>query len=162
FTVNSITTYSQGRPSIAIANDGSFVVVWESTGTDGDGVGISGRRFASGGGPLGADFVVNTFTTGQQRFPSTASDAAGNFVVAWMSRNQDGSNYGTFAQRYGSDGSPLGAEFRVNSYTTDVQAFPSVASGSDGSFVVAWTSRIQDGTGNDGIFGQRYDTAGTP
>jgi hypothetical protein len=43
---------------------------------------------------------VNTYTTSRQARPAVASDAPGNFVVAWESNTQDGSNYGVFGQRY--------------------------------------------------------------
>src|SRR5688572_9471218 len=57
-------------------------------------------------------------------------------------------------------GVPLGSEFRVNTHTTSNQLYPSVSSGG-GSFVVVWTSNLQDGSGL-GVFGQRYSTPGVP
>ena len=83
-----------------------------------------------------------------------ASDSSGNFVVVWESNNQDGSSSGVFGQRYDSTGAALGPEFRVNTYTTDLQRFPAVASDSSGNFVVVWKS-YQDGSNYD-VFGQRY------
>ena len=53
----------------------------------------------------------------------------------------------------------LGAEFRVNTWTADDQAVPSIASLDDGGFVITWHSMDQDG-GNFGIFGQRYSADG--
>ena len=53
-----------------------------------------------------------------------------------------------------------GAEFRVNTYTTSGQYYPTVAADALGNFVVVWS-----GAGNGdayGIFGQRYDSTGTP
>jgi hypothetical protein len=35
--------------------------------------------------PLGSEFQVNTFTINSQSYPSVASSASGNFVVAWDS-----------------------------------------------------------------------------
>jgi len=49
----------------------------------------------------------------------------------------------------------------VNSYTTSVQAVPSVAYTGGGAFVVTWASANQDGM-QGGIFGQRYDSSGAP
>ena len=54
-------------------------------------------------------------------------------------------------------GNPVGPEFRVNTYTTDIQAGVSVASIGGGTFVVAWQSQGQDGSAY-GIFSQRYNT----
>jgi hypothetical protein len=53
---------------------------------------------------------------------------------------------------------PVGSEFQVSTYTTSFQSRPAVAADSDGDFVVVWNSN-QDGSG-DGIFGQRYTSAG--
>jgi hypothetical protein len=100
---------------------------------------------------------VNTFTTSSQRDPSVAGvGSAGDFVVAWRSTNQDGDFFGVFGQRFGSDGTPQGAEFQVNTFTTNNQGEPSVAGlGSAGDFVVAWRSTNQDGD-SFGVFGQRF------
>jgi hypothetical protein len=62
---------------------------------------------------------------------------------------------GVFGQRYANTGSPLGPEFRVNSYTTEAQMEPSVSADDAGNFVVVWQSYLQDGSGI-GVFGQRY------
>ena len=50
-------------------------------------------------------------------------------------------------------------EFKVNTYTEDIQFRPSVAMGSDGGFVVTWSSGGQDGS-SWGVYGQRYNIAG--
>ena len=81
----------------------------------------------------GPEFHVNTFTTDTQYHPSVASDGSGNFVVVWSSRGgQDGDNAGIFGRRFNSAGVPLGPEFGVNTYTTDLQGSPSVASDRNG------------------------------
>src|SRR5207253_2447559 len=90
--------------------------------------------------------------------PSVASDSGGAFVVVWQSFAQDGSSNGVFGQRYSSTGAPAGMEFRVNTYTTDVQISPSVATDAGGTFVVVWQS-YQGGSPGD-IFGQRFCTEG--
>jgi hypothetical protein len=111
--------------------------------------------------PLGTEFQVNGSTTGDQRYPSVAADAAGNFVVVWATDGQDGSGAGVFARRYDANGAPRGPEFQVNTYTTDDQSFPSVASDAAGNFVVVWESNGQDGD-SIGIFGRRFDAQGAP
>ena len=130
-------------------------MAWPSFGQDGSDFGVFAQRYASSGVPLGGEFRVNTYTTGYQAVRSLASDSAGNFVVVWQSMNQDGSGFGVFGQRYASTGAPLGAEFRVNTYTTGSQIAPSVASDPAGHFVVAWSSYGQD-TSSYGVFAQRY------
>ncbi len=56
----------------------------------------------------------------------------------------------------------LGPEFPVNAYTTSRQNHSAVAADSAGNFVVVWQSVGQDGSGYYGIFGQRFDSLGTP
>ena len=158
FRVNSYTTTGQSYPSVVADSAGNFVVVWQSSGQDGSGYGVFGQRYASSGAPLGPEFRVNSYTTGSQVYPAVGADSAGNFVVTWAGDLQDGSGYGVFGQRYASSGTPLGPEFRVNSYTTNFQGIPAVAADASG-FVVAWTSYAQDGS-TRGVFGQRYAASG--
>jgi hypothetical protein len=155
FRVNTTTTGSQSVSAAATDPAGNFVVVWASQAQDGSDYGIFGQRYASSGALLGPEFGVNSYTPGKQFIPAVAADATGNFVVAWQSDLQDGSSYGTFGQRYAASGMPLGAEFRVNSYTTAQQAVPAVAADGSGTFVVVWQSVGQDGA-SIGVFGQRF------
>jgi hypothetical protein len=113
------------------------------------------------GDPVGPEFRVNTFTPGNEFGASVSPDALGNFVVVWQSASQDGSLTGIFGQRYAASGTPLGPEFRVNTYTTSNQFTSAVASDASGNFVAVWTSQLQDGS-NFSIHGQRYAGAGAP
>src|SRR5262245_25143260 len=71
--------------------------------------------------PIGGEFQVNTYTPLFQIKPSVSPLNAGGFLVAWVSNQQDADSNGVFAQRFGSNGSPLGSEFQVSSYTASVQ-----------------------------------------
>jgi len=162
FRVNTSTASAQAYPAVASDASGNFVVAWESLAQDGSDFGVFGQRFASSGAPLGSEFRVNTYTPNTQDDESVASDSSGNFVVVWRSRFQDGSDFGVFGQRFASSGVPLGSEFRVNTYTSNYQTYPSVAADGSGNFVVAWVSFPgQDGDGL-GVFGQRYASSGAP
>jgi hypothetical protein len=161
FRVNSYTTGAQAHPSVAAAGDGSFIVVWQSDRIEGIGLGqgVCARRYDPSGAPLGPEFQVNVYITGDQQVPKVASDAGGNFVVVWTSADQDGSGSGVFGRRFAASGTPEGDEFLVNAYTTGHQQDPKVASDASGDFVVVWTSLNQDGSGS-GVFGHRYDASG--
>ena len=161
FQVNTYTTSNQTNPAVAAGAAGNFVVVWDSYGQDGASRGVFGQGLDSGGNPVGSEFQVNSYTTSFQDRAAVAADGLGNFVVAWMSYTQDGSNWGVFAQRVDSVGSPVGSEFQVNSYTTFYQWSPAVAADALGNFVVVWASGNQDGS-LSGVFGQRFDSAGSP
>ena len=170
FQVNTYTIYGQYYPAVA-ATPGGFVVVWESCEQDGSREGIFGQRFDTSGDRVGTEFQANTFTEGRQRFPDISADANGNFVVVWDSEpleggpEQDGSGAGIFGQRYNADGSKTGAEFPVNTYTTDNQFLPAVAHAPDGSFLVTWEGRRPQG-GNpflsDDVNVRRFAANGMP
>jgi hypothetical protein len=160
FRVNTYTTGSQDRAKVASDPRGNVVVVWSSLGQDGSSGGVFAQRLDAAGAPRGGEFRVNGYTTGNQQWPAVATDAAGNFVVAW-SGPDSGGYLDVFAQRYDASGAPLGAEFRVNTYSTSIQFLPSVSVAAGGDFVVAWHSLQQDLSGN-GVYAQRYDATGAP
>ncbi|HSC46850.1 MAG TPA: Ig-like domain-containing protein [Gammaproteobacteria bacterium] len=157
--VNTHTTGDQTAPSVAMDAGGDYVVVWASNGQDGDGFGIYGQRFGSSGATAGSEFLVNTYTTGNQSSPSVGMDAGGGFVVAWDSAAQDGDLSGVYAQMYDSTGAAEGSEFRVNTTTTDNQNSSQVAMDANGGFVIVYESNLLDGHG-DGIFAKLYDNTG--
>jgi hypothetical protein len=164
FRVNTFTTGDQRDPSVSSSGDGSFAVVWTSP-QDGSGDGVFVQRYASAGVPVGPEFRVNTYTTGTQYQPATASDFAGNFVVVWSSVGQEGAGAEVFGQRYSSSGAALGPEFRVNTYTTGYQYRPAVGSDANGNFFVVWQDGAAPGGAGGagrGIFGQSFDAAGVP
>jgi hypothetical protein len=142
-----------------LAADGSFVVVWSSSGQDGSSRSVHGQRFDAAGVVDGAEFQINTYTTFAQWGPAVSSAAGGSFVVVWRSFGQDGDGYSIHGQRFDAAGAVDGTEFQINSYTTYSQYQPAVASDADGSFVVMWESYGQDGSGYS-IHGQRFDAAG--
>ena len=159
FRVNTYTMNNQTLPSVAIDIDGDFIITWASKDQDGQFEGVYAQRYNSAGVAIGSEFRVNTYTLGVQTSPCIAIDNDGDFVVSWLSSDQDGSTPGVYAQRYNSAGMVQGSEFQVNTYTIDTQAFPSIAIDSDGDFVITWESEGQDGS-NYGIYAQRYNNTG--
>ena len=154
--VNSTTAGDQSAPAIAIDENGNFVVVWQSAGQDGGGLGVYGRRFNAAGTPLAGEFPVNTTTANDQSAPSIAMDQTGQFVVAWQSTNQDGSGLGVYAQAFNAAGVAQSTEFRVNSTVANDQSAPAAAMDWNGDYVIAWQSDGQDGSGL-GVYAQRHD-----
>ncbi|MCP4659763.1 MAG: hypothetical protein GY856_30540 [bacterium] len=140
FQVNTLTTRSQGAPDVAVMPNGDFVVVWvHSFDYRPD---IAAQRFASDGTALGGELMVNTTTTGTQRSPAVATWANGDFVVVWHSHMGDASStLDVMAQRFASDGTALGSEFRVHDTTTGTQAWPKVTTLANGQFVVVWSDK---------------------
>ncbi len=169
FQVNTYTLGDQERTAVTGETNGDFVVVWASDGSSGSDTSdrsILGRRFASDGTALASEFQVNAYTTDRQHTPSAAADADGDFVVVWRSRGSVGSDTASYSiqgQRYASDGSTLGGQFQVNTYTTGSQGEPAVARNAGGDFVVAWASNGSGGTDTvaASVQAQRYASDGT-
>ena len=160
FNLDNQQTFFESPQAVAMDTDGDFVVSWSSLGQDGDDWGIYGQRYNAAGVAQGIEFQVNTYTTDEQRYSAVAMDAAGNFVITWSSRDQDGADWGIYGQRYNAAGVPQRGEFRVNTTATRRQELATVAMDSDGDFVVVWSG---NGPGDgSGVFAQRYDAAGVP
>lgn len=135
---------------------GGFVVVWMSSGQDGDFDGIYGQRYNSTGQPEGLEFQVNTYTTSFQWYPAVAALPAGGFVVVWESFGQDGAFNGIYGQRFNTTGQPEGSEFQANHFTLSDQSRPVVSAFNSDNFVVVW-----DGMGNSDAVGIYARISGT-
>jgi hypothetical protein len=97
---------------------------------------------------------------------SVAAAADGDFVVVWTSATSSGGDTSTNsiqARRYASDGSALGTQFQVNTYTTSQQIEPAVSLASNEDFLVVWRSAgsLGSDTSLDSIQGQRYASNGS-
>ena len=159
FQVNSYTAGDQAYPAVCADGQGRFVVVWESRGQDGSGNAVRGQRYADDGAPLGGELAINSYTPDHQQSPAVACSSAGDFVVVWESRGQDGDDYGIIGRLFDGSGAGRGDEFQINTTTADRQRAAAACSDAAGDFVVVWESYNQDGDGY-GIFGQRFDAAG--
>lgn len=169
--VNTTGANSGVQAQIVAARDhntGNIVFAWSSTQNDtgGETNDIYARQYnIATNSYVSSEFLVNTFTLAEQQLPSIAIDNSDNFIVSWASGSelsnpplnyqQDGSKYGIYAQRYTWAGAS-GSEFRVNTTTANDQVFPNVAMNlSNGNFMVAWSSNLQDGD-QFGNYTQRY------
>ena len=154
--VNSATGGDQGSPDVALAGDGSFVVVWQSDdpgdGTDTDETSVRAQRFAADGTPTGAEFQVNSFTTGSQVHPEVTFGFGGDFVVAWQNNAptpDDPTGANIRARRFGADGTPKGDEIQINTTTPGNQEIPSIATNPAGDLLATWQSATSAGTDTD-------------
>jgi large repetitive protein len=94
FQVNTFAEFNQTSPTAAFNSAGDFIIAWDSGDWNGNGddywAGVFAQRFDSSGNPIGSEFQVNTYTYEWQQDPSIAMDSEGNFVITWMSYDQDG------------------------------------------------------------------------
>jgi len=162
FRVNATFANDQFQPSVAMDQDGDFVVSWTSEAQDGDGLGVYARRFNAAGVAQGGELLVAAVNTAaDQQHSRVAMDAAGNFVVTWQSYIAASTSDGIYARRYSAAGVAQ-PEFLVNTFTTGDQTLPAIGMNDSGAFVIAWTSIGQDGStpASNGVYAQRYTAAG--
>ncbi|HEX2464778.1 MAG TPA: hypothetical protein VHR17_09135 [Thermoanaerobaculia bacterium] len=154
-----INTYtgSQANADVAMDGDGDFVVVWESSGQEGQpgADGIFGRRFNAAGAAFGNEFQVNSYTPDFQRYPKVAVNSSGAFVVVWDDLGVGGNTQKIFARRFNAAGAFEGSQFQVNSSSGGFHHEPDVAMSDDGGFVVAWD---RDGD----VFARWFAASGIP
>jgi hypothetical protein len=118
--------------------------------------------------PQSDDFVVGTSGPDYRRLQRTRAisrDSDGSFVAVWRA-NEDG-RFGIFAQRYDSDGNPVGSEFRVSdedeTMTNLRSDVPAVAHAQNGEFVVVWRGKPASDPSSSGwyqIIGRRIGADG--
>lgn len=159
FRVNSVTSGNQTSPAAAMDSLGNFVITWQTASQDGSGDGIYARRYGYDAVALGAEFRVNTSTSGNQQAPSIAMDTNGDFAIAFQSATRDGNGNAIVARLYRSTGTAVGNDFQVNQFTTGNQQAPAIAMDGTGNFVIAWQSAGQDSNG-DAVVARRYDLNG--
>jgi lysophospholipase L1-like esterase len=111
---NTTTAGDQSRPGMSALANGGFVITWQSSGQDGSGTGIYGQRYDALGQPVGVEFRVNTFTSGDQTDPVVVGLYDGGFAVSWTTDLQDTDGKGISAQRFFPDGTPFGPQVRLN------------------------------------------------
>ena len=106
----------------------------------------------------GKEFIVNSFTTNNPKKASITSLLGGGFVIVWYGTDYIGSSLDAFAQVFDAKGKPIGEEFSISPFIGTNQYFPSVASLSNGGFVIAFQSGEE--ASSDGIFMRTYDANG--
>lgn len=164
FQVNSSTSSSQWRSSVATLSDGTFVVAWESNGQDGDGDGIFGQIFNADGSKKGSEFRINSTTSLNQKEPTVKRLENDAFVVIWNTHDALSGEDTVAGQIYNVNGQPKFTELQINTTASSGYAIPQVTSLSDGGFMAVWRQLEFQGSNSDGssygIYGQRFDSGG--
>jgi hypothetical protein len=160
---------------VAIDTDsaGNFIIVWDDSrnikipygGTGGEND-IYAQRYNNGGIRVGNNFRISDDSLGNdasfagQYFPSVSMNDKGDFVVVWVDtrtkENLSGVDFNIYAQRFDSNGNPIGQNFLVNDSLTSGQLNPDIILQSDGSFIIVWTSTID----NSNFYLQSFDSKG--
>lgn len=154
--VNTNTLNDQTQPVITTLSNGSFAIAWASNHGP-NSYDVQMRVYNSNGTPSTGEIRINSTDSASQQTPAITALADGGFVITWQSELQDGGGFGIYGQRFASSGAIVGSEFQINTTTAWDQQFSSIASLSNGGFVVTWTS---DGLDYRDIRGQIYDSTG--
>ena len=140
--INENTSDKQDRPAIA-SNGTNYMVAWELLNQSGSLWDLQGRQTDLEGNSVGSEFIISNNADNQYN-----TDIAFNgtyYLVVWETYVATYS-YDIYAQRYQSDGTPVGSPFRVNTVRTFDQKRPKVST--DGSsFMVVWESQNGDSAG---------------
>ncbi|NBB17509.1 hypothetical protein GVN21_19280, partial [Caulobacter sp. SLTY] len=166
--VNTGTGFNQRLPQVVSYEDGSYVVVWQSQTTyntgDGSGWGLIGQRFDAEGQRVGAEFIVNTTTAGDQAYDLSWQLTRledGRFAVVWGSYGQLGDgDHLSVGQIFNADATKAGGEFRLNTTTAGEQLYPSISALADGGFVAVYRGYFMGGGSSYDVFFQRFNSLG--
>ena len=104
------------------------------------------------------EFQVNSYSDGDERRPAVAVLQDGGFAAVWQVMGLDEESWGIFARVFDNTGAPAGPEFQVNATGAGQQRYPSIATLTDGRFVVVWDGN-GDGDGA-GAFASILDADG--
>jgi hypothetical protein len=144
---NNYTASDQKHPSLCALNNETFAIFWESYGQEGGGppapeYGIYGTVIeVTTGNNVTAEFLVNDYTSYNQRYSSICALTDEIVAVAWSSWNQDGSFWGVYTKVINViTGIDVTSEIAVNQVTTGYQYEPSICALSDDTFAIAWHS----------------------
>jgi hypothetical protein len=170
--VNTYTTDQQVDPAVAALPDGSAIITWSSYGENGAGSmwGIYARRLTENGTAVKADnngstkqFLVTQFTGGNERNPSVAVLAGGNYVISWVAEQERGVNsVDIYARIFTPDGVAVTDEIPINS-GTDICHSPAVAPLNDGGFTVVWAQKDSVVVTNGwDVWGRAFSSSGLP
>jgi Ca2+-binding RTX toxin-like protein len=169
---NGFTEGDQTTSNLIALSDGSFINFWLSPD------GYYFRKFNADGTSNSQETKILDQVKDELSSDVTAAVLNdGSFVLAWVGK--DASGTGVFAQRFDTNGKYLEAKFRINDTITQDQNKPVITALSDGGYVIAWQSKnqgdsIQNGSsmggmGGDsgspnstGVFAQIFDSGSNP
>lgn len=128
---------------IAADARGNFVAIWQVQ--DAGGIPSSrvmARRMSFSGAPLTGAFLVNAPSALFSMAPAVASDADGNFIVAWGDNPEGDSQSMTIrARRFDARGVAPGPVIQINALATLADSGPTIAMNHAGDYVIAWSRK---------------------
>ncbi len=151
--VNTTTANTQYDPTIAVGQDGQFMVVWD------DSIGTSGRRFnANGTARDASQITLHTDVTSGNA--DVATNGTGDYHIVWRTTGGgDGSGRAIWRMSLGSTDNAATALFQVPANSINDQTEPAITSNGDGDFIVTWQGAGPGDTA--GVFARKFRSDGT-
>lgn len=160
FLVNTSTKDFQGRPSVALLKDGTFVVSWTSKAAGNDAVMQQRYEYSydqggriTGAVRKGGEYMVNINDVGDQRYSSITALDDGGYQVTWKSA--EGGKWSLYTRGYRADGSAATGDLLISA--TDIPAtLDTIATAAttleDGRVVFAYARNSGGAAGYDTYF----------
>ncbi|RMF62990.1 MAG: hypothetical protein D6742_18730 [Cyanobacteria bacterium J069] len=152
FRVAPNLSSNQFLPVIGADKDGNFIVAWEDYVNSSV---VYARRFQRDGTPLGDRLLLAQEAT----LPAIAIGPNGDIAIAKTLQNERTYSADISVSRFNASGDRRPAFFAVE--RPGVQSSAAIATRPDGSYVVAWVSQGQDGSGS-GVYARLFNADGSP
>jgi len=165
FVVNTTRPWSQLNPDVDHDGDGGFLIVWQ----DGRWIGtleewseIRGRRFDSGGRPVGEELMLSTWIDPPASVsPSLDMARDGSFVCAWREGRSLGVSTRIHAAGFDRGGAMIGRAVVVDA-PFEPWMRPRVSLLGPTRFVISWVDVTGDHFRNSYVAAQGFATDGSP
>jgi hypothetical protein len=163
--VNTFVEFPQREARVAVSDDGSFLVIWQSNEPENPGDAsrkvVHSQAFDANANPVGNEQLLSTLAPRVATGGIYADVAAllnGGYIVVWRSSQTsepEDSSWTIQGRRIDANGEPLAAQFQVNSLMTSLgENYPAVTELADGGFLVVWTGPQ--------VHGRQFTADGTP
>jgi len=161
FRVNVNGTNDQENPQVSLLKSGGAAFVWQG-GRQGYQQ-IFARFMSASNTWATGDVRVSTNTSKAKLNPAITTLADGNVMVVWSSFNQRSTDsvQDIYGQRLSPNGQKLGPEFAINQFNSYSQRTPTIATLSDGRFVVVCVSEQQTSGESVDIYARLFTTTGS-
>lgn len=159
--VSTFTNNFQVNPAVVTINNGNIVVVWASFNqvSSNSLMDVYAKILSPVGATVKSEFLVNQYTSFNQRSPAVTALKNGGFAVAWVSEQQRAASSSNINQTGGTDSTQISRPsvdvyvrlFQSNGVAASNEfvantgfnpcANPAIAAAADGTFMVAWSGR---------------------
>ena len=144
---------------MAKLNNGGFVICWvDEQWSDGSYVNdIYASIYDKNITKIGDSFLINTHVEDLQHKPKIAVLKSGEFIVSWISNNQDGIRTGVYYKIFSDAGDEVCDELRATPTANTYTPHYDLCALNDGGFVFIWPNGLNDYRYPD-IIVQRFDS----